>query len=156
MIPQSAFNVWENGTENLKVVARISSTKVVQEDRFLSQTRHLKTKLMKSFSTIAKRDYLIWCTKWMWHMVLFRVSLQKNWNIEKYTLTGYHIAGLAFDALRMSRISKNPGKLNILRNCEKLGFFLGVGGTFDHFLGKGDVLPQKLILYTEYILLFSG
>ncbi len=76
--PESAFNTWENGTENSEVVARISLMKVIREYGFLSQTRCLKTKLTQSFSTIKKRDYPILCTKWRRHMVPFRISLQKT------------------------------------------------------------------------------
>ncbi len=57
--PQSVFNMWEKDTEYSKMVARISSMKLVQEDQFLSRTRRLKTKLTRSFSGIEERDYLI-------------------------------------------------------------------------------------------------
>ncbi len=57
--------------------------KVVQDDQFLSQTRRLKTKLIRSFSRIKKWDYPILHIKCMRHMLLFRILLQKNGNIEK-------------------------------------------------------------------------
>ncbi len=52
--------------------------KVVQKDWFQSQTRRLKTKLTLSFTVIEKRDYPIVSAKWMRHMVLFRILLQKS------------------------------------------------------------------------------
>ncbi len=91
------FNMWENSTENSKVVPRKLLMKFIQEHWFLSQTRHLKTKLTRSFSTIEKRDYPILCTKWMQHTVLFRILLQENWNIEKYVLTAYCIKWLPYN-----------------------------------------------------------
>ncbi len=62
--PKSAFNMWENDTKNSKVVARILSMKVHQEDWFLSQTRCLKTKLTRSFSVIMRYCVPPECAIW--------------------------------------------------------------------------------------------
>ncbi len=126
-------------TKNFKVIARISSMKVVQEDRFLAQTGYLKTKLVRSFNVIKKRDNPMLGTEWMWHMGLLRISFQKNWNIEKHALTGYHILSTVEEcALRVAACKKSK---TILLASEKRGnTFLNRIVTGDKSMNRGAII----------------
>ncbi len=89
--------------------------KVIQEDQFLLQTRHLKTKLMQSFSMIKKWDYPILRTKWIRHMVLFRISLQKK---QKYwkIYSGQRVCLLRNNMLYVSPLAKRISSLSKIKH----------------------------------------
>ncbi len=57
-----------------KMVIRIWYLKVIQEDPISVADKTLENKV----DAIKKRDYPILYIKWMWHMILFKISLQKT------------------------------------------------------------------------------
>ncbi len=102
--PLSAFNMWENATENSSEHENIIDESHLGRPISVAN-KTLENKVGTIDRAIKKWDYPILCTKWMWHMALFRISLQKKY-IEKYALTGYLIHWLRNNVLRVSQLAK--------------------------------------------------